>query len=152
MLYFFTLSDYQGFYRFGVGNNLKTEDFAFEAQKYVEDMIIVASQLNDWGETSANQTIELVHYFKNNYSIDENRIFAEGYSAGGETMSLVMGIEPSLFTRYLHCSASFDGNTNVLCESETPIYLLIGENDEYYGSTTLVNTYNQIALCMNKKD
>ena len=64
MLYFFTLSDYQGFYRFEVGNNLKTEDFAFEAQKYVEYMIIVAPLLNDWGGTSAKQTIELAHYFK----------------------------------------------------------------------------------------
>ena len=94
MLYFFTLSDYQGFYRFGVGNNLKTEDFAFEAQKYVEYMIIVAPQLNDWGGTSAKQIIELAHYFKNNYKIDKNRVFTEGYFAGGETMSLVTGIQP----------------------------------------------------------
>lgn len=107
-------------------------------------MIIVAPQLNDWGETSARQTIELVHYVKDNYNIDNDRIFAEGYSGGGETMSTVMGIEPSLFTRYLHCAASFDGNINVLCNSETPIYLVIGENDEYYGSTTLINSYNQI--------
>ena len=91
---FFTLSDYQGFYRFGVGNNLKTEDFAFEAQKYVEYMIIVAPLLNDWGGTSAKQTIKLVNYFKNNYNIDKNRVFAKGYFAGGETMSLVTGIQP----------------------------------------------------------
>lgn len=58
-------------------------------------------------------------------------------------MSNAVGIEPSLFTRYLHCSASFDGK-NVLCESQTPVYLVIGENDEYYGSATLINTYNQI--------
>ena len=131
---FFTLPGYQGLYRFGVGANLRTEDFAFEVQKYIQDMIIVAPQLNDWGETSARQTIELVHYFKDNYNIDENRIFAEGYSGGGETVSTAMGIEPSFFTRHLHCSASFDGNLNVLCDSKTPIYLLIGENDEYYGS------------------
>ena len=61
---FFTHPGYQGLYRFGVGMNLMTEDFSFEAQKYVQDMIIVAPQLNDWGETSARQTIELVHYFK----------------------------------------------------------------------------------------
>ena len=141
---FFTLPGYQGLYRFGVGANLRTEDFAFEAQKYIQDMIIVAPQLNDWGERSARQTIELVHYFKDNYNIDGNRIFAEGYSGGGETMSTAMGIEPSLFTRYLHCSASFDGDLNVLCNSQTPVYLLIRENDEYYGSTTLVNAYSQI--------
>ena len=96
---FFTLPGYQGLYRFGIGINLRTEDFAFEVQKYVDDMIIVAPQLNDWGLTSARQTIELVHYFKDNYNIDTNRIFAEGYSGGGETMSIAMGIEPNLFTK-----------------------------------------------------
>lgn len=107
-------------------------------------MIIVAPQLSDWGQTSAKQTIELVHYIKDNYNIDKNRIFAEGYSGGGETMSLVMGIEPDLFTRYLHCSASFDGNINVLWHSKVPVYLAIGRNDEYYGSETLINSYNKI--------
>lgn len=149
---FFTLPGYQGLYRFGVGMNLMTEDFAFQAQKYVQDMIIVAPQLNDWGETSARQTIELVHYFKEKYNIDSERVFAEGYSGGGETMSIAMGIEPSLFTGYLHCSASFDGNLNVLCESQTPVYLVIGENDEYYGSTTLINTYNQINNLYKQKE
>lgn len=107
-------------------------------------MIIVAPQLNDWGQTSARQTIELVHYIKNNYNIDKNRIFGEGYSGGAQTMSLVMGIEPELFTRYLHCSASFDGNISVLCLSKVPVYLLLGRNDEYYGSETLINSYNKI--------
>ena len=50
---YFTLPGYQGLYRFGVGANLETEAFAFEAMNYIEDMIIVAPQLNDWGETSA---------------------------------------------------------------------------------------------------
>ena len=36
-----------------------TEDFGFEAQKYNSEIIIVAPQLNDWGETSADQAIEL---------------------------------------------------------------------------------------------
>ena len=148
---FFTLPGYQGLYRFGVGANLRTEDFAFEAQKHIQDMIIVAPQLNDWGERSTRQTIELVHYLKNAYNIDEKRIFAEDYSGGGETMSRAMGIEPSLFTRYLHCLASFDGNLNVLCDFQTPVYLLIGENDEYYGSATLQNTYNQIYSLYRQK-
>lgn len=33
-------------------------------------MMIVALQLNDWGKTSANQTIALVTYLKENYNIE----------------------------------------------------------------------------------
>ena len=67
---YFTLPGYQGLYRFQVGANLKTETFAFEAIKYVDDRIVVAPQLNDWGETSARQTIELTQLFNNHFNID----------------------------------------------------------------------------------
>lgn len=69
---YFTLPGYQGLYRFGVGANLETENFAFEAMNYIDDIIIVAPQLNDWGETSARQTIELVHWFLDNLNIDND--------------------------------------------------------------------------------
>ena len=141
---YFTLPGYQGLYRFGVGANLETENFAFEAIDYIDDIIIVAPQLNDWSETSARQTIELVHWFLDNLNIDEDRVFANGYSGGGETMSTTMGIEPTLFTRYLHCSSRWDGDLEALVESETPVYLVIGENDEYYGSKSTIETYNDI--------
>ena len=39
----------------------------YEAQKYNKDMIIVSTQLNDWGEQSANDCIALVEYFLENY-------------------------------------------------------------------------------------
>ena len=78
------------------------------------------------------------------YSIDSERIFANGYSGGGETMSTVMGMEPGLFTRYLHCSSQWDGDLNVLVEAKTPVYLVIGENDEYYGSASTIATYQNI--------
>ena len=148
---YFTLPGYQGLYRFGVGANLETEDFAFEAMNYVSDMIIVAPQLNDWGLTSSNQTISLVHYFLDSYNIDRNRVYANGYSGGGETMSGAMGIEPSLFSAYLHCSSTWDGDLNVLVDSETPVYIVIGENDEYYGSEPSIETYNQIVSLYERK-
>ena len=44
---YFTLPCYQAHDRFGIGVNLKNEEFAFETMNYVEDMIIVASQLNN---------------------------------------------------------------------------------------------------------
>lgn len=141
---YFTLPGYQGLYRFGVGANLRTEEFAFTAMNYIDDMIIVAPQLNDRGLTSARQTITLVNYFIANYNIDENRIFANGYSGGGETMSEVMGLVPELFTAYLHCISRWDGDLEVLVHAKTPVYLVIGRNDEYYGSENTIETYEQI--------
>lgn len=131
---FFTLPGYEGLYFQGVGENLYSEDFGFEAQKYIEDMIIVAPQLSDWGETSADQTIALVEYFLANYNIDESRVFGEGYSGGGETMSQVLGKRPDLFTAYLQCSSQWDGEYGPVVENRTPVYFVIGESDEYYGS------------------
>lgn len=72
-------------------------------------MIIVALQLNDWGATSARQTIALTEYFLSAYNIDHSKVYAEGYSGGGETMSLVMGTRPELYTAYLQCSSQWDG-------------------------------------------
>lgn len=98
---FFTLPGYEGLYFQGVGENLYSENFAFEAKNYNSKMIIVAPQLSDWGETSARQTIALVEYFLCHYNIDPEKVYAEGYSGGGETMSQVMGMRPELFTAYL---------------------------------------------------
>ena len=106
---YFTLPGYQGLYFQGVAENIKTEDFGFTAQDYISDMIIVAPQLSDWEETSADQTIALVEYFIDHYNIDTSRVYASGYSGGGETMSLVMGKRPDLFTAYLQCSSQWDG-------------------------------------------
>lgn len=131
---FVTLPGYQGLYFQGVGENIRTEDFAFEAQAYDPGMIIVAPQLSDWGETSARQTIALVEYLIGAYAIDAERVFLEGYSGGGETLSLVMGMEPQLFCAALFCASRWDGDLSVLADAQVPVYLAIGENDEHYGS------------------
>lgn len=141
---YFTLPGYQGLYFQGVAQNIKTEEFGFEAQKYNDKMIIVAPQLEDWGETSANKTIELVEYFISHYKIDTNKVYGSGYSGGGETMSLVIGKRPDLFTAYLHCSSRWDGDYDVLVDSQTPVYLAIGESDEYYGSEPTKEAYEAI--------
>lgn len=106
---YLTLPGYEGLYFQGVGQNLYNEDFAFEALHYNDQMIVAAPQLNDWGETSAEQTIVLTEYLLDAYHIDPNRVYANGYSGGGETMSLVMGMRPDLFTAYLQCSSQWDG-------------------------------------------
>ena len=59
-------------------------------------------------------------------------------------MSQVMGLAPELFTAYLHCSAQWDGDLNVLAQAKTPVYMAIGRNDEYYGSARLISSYEQL--------
>ena len=141
---FFTLPGYEGLYFQGVGRNLEAEGYGFEAQKYNEEMIVVAPQLFDWGETSANQTIALLEYFLDAYNIDRGKVYANGYSGGGETMSLVMGKRPELFTADLHCSSQWDGDLEVLAASRTPVYLVVGEDDEYYGSEPTKRAYDAL--------
>ncbi|WP_242971358.1 prolyl oligopeptidase family serine peptidase [Blautia sp. An46] len=141
---FFTLPGYERLYFQGVGENLYSENFGFEAQAYDPDMIIVAPQLSDWGETSADQTIALVEYFLANYNIDLDRVYGEGYSGGGETMSQVMGKRPELFAAYLQCSSQWDGDYEPVIESRTPVYFVIGESDEYYGSQPTQEAYDNL--------
>lgn len=139
-----TLPGYEGLYFQGVGVNLREEPFAFEAQKYKPDMIIAAPQLDDWGETSADQTIALTRYLLQHYNIDKDQVFANGYSGGGETMSLVLGKAPELFTAYLHCSSRWDGDYAPVVENRLPVYLAVGENDEYYGSGPTREAYEAL--------
>lgn len=79
---YISLCGYGGYYFQGVGINLRREDFVFEAQKYNSEMIIVAPQLNDWGNTSANQAIALTEYFLSAYNVDKSKVFMNGYSGG----------------------------------------------------------------------
>lgn len=65
-------------------------------------------------------------------------------SGGGETGSIIMGKHPELFTVYLETSSRWDGNLNVLAKARIPVYMAIAENDTYYGSDYLKNTYNEL--------
>lgn len=141
---FLTLPGYEGLYFQGMGQNLYSEDFAFEALNYNDKMIVVAPQLSDWGETSAEQTIALTEYLLDAYNIDREQVYAEGYSGGGETMSRVMGLRPDLFTAYLQCSSQWDGAYGPVVEARVPVYFVIGESDEYYGSEPSREAYNQL--------
>lgn len=141
---YFTLPGYQGLYFQGVGENFQTEEFGFTAQNYNSKMIIVAPQLEDWQETSANKTIELVEYFISNYNIDSDKVYANGYSGGGETMSLVMAKRPELFSAYLHCSSRWDGDYELVVQNRVPVYFVIGADDEYYGSSPTREAYQQL--------
>ena len=130
---FITLPGYQGLYFQGVGENIKTEEFSFEAQKYNDRMIIAAPQLNDWGETSAAQIITVTRWLLSAYNIDTSRVYIEGYSGGGETLSRVLDKAPELYTAAMMCSSQWDGGYDRITETRTPVYFAVGEADEYYG-------------------
>ena len=141
---YFTLPGYEGLYFQGVAANIKSEEFGFEAQKYNDEMIIVAPQLNAWGDTTAHQTIALVEYFLQQYNIDASKVYGNGYSGGGETMSIVMGKRPDLFSAYLHVSSQWDGEYEPVVDNRLPVYFAIGRNDEYYGSAKTQDAYDML--------
>lgn len=139
-----SLPGYEGLYFQGVGANIRAEDYGVEAQKYNKKMIIVAPQLNDWRETSARQTVALTRYLIGHYNIDPEKVYLNGYSGGGETGSLVMEIAPELYTAFLHCSSQWDCKLEPLVEAMTPVYMVTGENDSYYGSTSVRETCEKL--------
>ena len=108
------------------------------------DMIIVSPNLTDWGDRSARQTIELTEYFIDNFAVDKNRIYAAGFSAGGETMSKAIDMRPDLFAAYLHSSSQWDGGYENAAKYHIPIYICMAEHDEYYGSETARDAYENL--------
>lgn len=137
---FVTNPGWEGEYPQGLGNNLG-EDFPFEARKYNDHMIILSTQLYDWGEKSARDSLALIHHFLDTYNIDQSRVYLHGYSGGGETGSLMMGMEPQLFAGVLLNSTRWDSGYETIAKAETPLRLAAGENDSYYGSRPLKDAY-----------
>ena len=107
-----------------------------------EDMIVVSAQLTDWREKSARQAIELTEYFLDNFPVDVNRVYAAGYSAGGETMSQAVSMRPDLYAAYLHGASQWDGTFEPIAENGVAVYIFMAENDEYYGSGKARDAYN----------
>ncbi len=139
-----TLPGYQGLYFQGAAKNIRTEEFGFEAQNYRDDLIILAPQLEDWGEASARKTIALTEYFLEYYNIDRRQVYISGYSDGGETLSLVLDNRPELYRAALICSSRWDGGYQAVVGAKTSVYFVTGESDEYYGSEPLERAYREI--------
>ena len=123
------------------GSNLNWRGFLCWTERN-EDMIVVSAQLTDWQETSAKQAIELTEYFLEHFSVDESRIYAAGYSAGGETMSQAVSMRPDLYAAYLHGASQWDGAFAPIAKNGVAVYIFMAENDEYYGSQRARDAYD----------
>lgn len=134
---------WEGLYFQGVGANLQ-EGYPFVANDYVADMIVASPQLDDWGEQSASDVVELTEWLLGAYNIDASRVYLSGCSGGGETISIVLGTRPELYRRALHTISRWDGDIETLAAAEVPVYMAIGENDDYYGSGPAREAYEEI--------
>ena len=125
------------------GSNLNWTGFRAWTE-LAEDMIVVSVQLTDWGEISARQAVELTEYFLEHFSVDQNRVYAAGYSAGGETMSQAVSLRPDLYAAYLHGASQWDGGYAPLAKERVSVYIFMAENDEYYGSRQARDAYDRL--------
>ncbi len=107
-----------------------------------QESIVVSAQLTDWGETSARQAIELTEHFLGNFAVDADRVYAAGYSAGGETLSQAVALRPDLYAAYLHAASQWDGAFAPVAESGVAIYIFMAEGDEYYGPERAREAYD----------
>ena len=123
------------------GANLNWEGFRVWTEQD-ENMIVVSAQLTDWGETSARQAVELTEHFIDDFSVDPSRVYAAGYSAGGETMSRAVSMRPDLYAAYLHGASQWDGEFAPVAEAGVAVYIFMAENDEYYGSQRARDAYD----------
>ena len=125
------------------GSNLNWSGFTAWT-KLDTEMVVVSAQLTDWGEKSARQAIELTEYFINSFAVDTSRVYAAGYSAGGETMSRAVAMRPDLYAAYLHGASQWDGSYAPIAENSVAIYIYMADGDEYYGSAKARSAYENL--------
>ena len=102
------------------GSNLNWSGFTAWT-KLDTEIIVISAQLTDWGEKSARQAIELTEYFISHFAVDTSRVYAAGYSAGGETMSRAVSMRPDLYAAYLHGASQWDGSYAPIAENSVAI-------------------------------
>ena len=138
------LPGWEGLHFQGVGEDLKWEYLPHESTGYVADMIVASLQLNDWNKNSAMQTVRLTEYLTETYSIDRDRVYITGYSAGGETLSRVLEIKPELYKAALFVSSQWDGDPSALAAARTRLYLFTSAHDSYYGSEPAKEAWQRV--------
>ena len=118
--------------------------------KLSEPVILVSGQLTDWGAKSARQANELAEYMIDHFSVDPSRVYAAGYSAGGETMSQAVALRPDLYAAYIHGGSQWDGTYDPVAENRVAVYIFMAENDEYYGSQKARDAYANLHAAYEK--
>ena len=118
--------------------------------KLDEPVILVTGQLTDWHEKSARQANELAEYMIEHFSVDISRVYAAGYSAGGETMSQAVALRPDLYAAYIHGGSQWDGAYDTVAENHVAVYIFMAENDEYYGSQKARDAYANLHAAYEK--
>lgn len=118
--------------------------------KLSEPVILVSAQFTDWGETSARQANALTQYMIDHFSVDTHRIYAAGYSAGGETMSQAVSLRPDLYAAYIHGGSQWDGSYDPIAENRIAVYIFMAQNDEYYGSQKARYAYQKLHAAYEK--
>lgn len=134
---------WEGLYFQGVGANLQ-EAFPFVANDYIADMIVATPQLDGWDEQSARDTIALTEWLFAAFNVDASRVYLSGCSGGGETVSYVLGLQPGLYRRALHVISQWDGDLDALADSRVPVYMAIGEHDDYYGAEPVSEAFDRL--------
>ena len=107
-----------------------------------EDLIVVSAQLTDWGERSARQAVELTEYFLENFPINPDRVYAAGYSAGGETMSQAVAMRPDLYAAYLHGASQWDGDFEPIAENGVAVYIFMADDVDAVTSPSVISPGN----------
>ncbi len=94
-------------------------------------------------QTGPEQTSALpVQTYLKQFAVDKARVYAAGYSAGGETMSQAVSMRPDLYAAYLHGASQWDGTYAPVAQNRVSVYIFMAENDEYYGSQKARDAYN----------
>ena len=139
---FVTLPSWEGLYFQGVGKNLG-ESFPFEARQYNDEMIIISTQLDDWGETSANMAITLTEYFLAHYSIDPDRVYLHGFSGSvDELHAFYKDFEN-------HLMPAVEGRFHTYAESTSYDDLKASRNHRAFGGFSLGSVTTWLQLCYN---
>ena len=84
------------------------------------------------------------------FSVDTSRVYAAGYSAGGETMSQAVALRPDLYAAYIHGGSQWDGTYDPVAENRVAVYIFMAENDEYYGSQKARDAYANLHAAYEK--
>ena len=136
------------------GDNIRQESFALRSTAYNDKMIVAAPQLseiadkyediNDEFNVHSEQVIKFTEYLLANYNIDLSKVYISGYSRGGRVMSVILTKRPDLYSAALDISSKWEGDEAVIVKNRLPIYFVIGENDESFGSDPFRETYEKI--------